>query len=114
VVGRADVTSSPHLYEAAEFRVIGEAKSVIAEFISARRKGCRRGTFEAAKFQVDVTKTPAPRYDLLKHRYYAEVGMQFSRECPFICEFCDIIELYGRVPPNEDQPADAPGTAEAL
>ena len=54
--------------------------------------------FEAEKFQVDVTKTPIPRFDLLKFDDYLYIGVQFSRGCPFTCEFCDIIELYGRVP----------------
>ena len=54
--------------------------------------------FEAEKFKVDVSKTPIPRFDLLKFDHYLHVGVQFSRGCPFTCEFCDIIELYGRVP----------------
>ena len=54
--------------------------------------------FEAEKFQVDVTKSPIPRFDLLKFDDYLHIGVQFSRGCPFTCEFCDIIELYGRVP----------------
>ena len=58
----------------------------------------REGTFESPKFQVDVTKTPVPRYDLLKFEQYLYIGVQFSRGCPFTCEFCDIIELYGRSP----------------
>jgi radical SAM superfamily enzyme YgiQ (UPF0313 family) len=41
---------------------------------------------------------PIPRFDLLKFEHYLYVGVQFSRGCPFNCEFCDIIELYGRVP----------------
>jgi len=49
-------------------------------------------------FSVDVTKTPIPRFDLLKFTDYAEITVQFSRGCPFQCEFCDIIELYGRRP----------------
>jgi radical SAM superfamily enzyme YgiQ (UPF0313 family) len=54
--------------------------------------------FVAEKFQVDVTKTPVPRFDLLKFEQYLYIGVQFSRGCPFTCEFCDIIELYGRSP----------------
>ena len=45
-----------------------------------------------------MTKTPIPRFDLLKFDDYLHIGVQFSRGCPFTCEFCDIIELYGRVP----------------
>jgi hypothetical protein len=48
--------------------------------------------------QTDVTRSPTPRFDLLKLEDYLHVGIQFSRGCPFNCEFCDIIELYGRVP----------------
>ena len=39
-----------------------------------------------------------PRFDLLKFDHYLYIGVQYSRGCPFTCEFCDIIELYGRVP----------------
>jgi radical SAM superfamily enzyme YgiQ (UPF0313 family) len=54
--------------------------------------------FEAEKFAIDVTKSPIPRFDLLNFDHYLHIGVQFSRGCPFTCEFCDIIELYGRVP----------------
>ncbi|MFK4509192.1 B12-binding domain-containing radical SAM protein [Bradyrhizobium daqingense] len=98
VVGGPDPTSSPHLYERAHFRVLGEAESVIDDFIAAWEGGARSGTFTAPKFQADVTKTPVPRFDLLKFDDYLYLGVQYSRGCPFTCEFCDIIELYGRVP----------------
>ena len=103
-VGGPDVTSSPHLYAKADFRVLGEAEGVIGEFVTAWEEGKREGVFEAEKFQVDVTKTPAPRFDLLKFDQYLYVGVQFSRGCPFTCEFCDIIELYGRVPRTKSTP----------
>lgn len=98
VIGGPDVTSSPHLYEEADIRVLGEAEDVIREFIEAWDRGVRSGIFEAARFQVDVTTSPIPRFDLLDFDDYFHVGVQFSRGCPFDCEFCDIIELYGRVP----------------
>jgi Domain of unknown function (DUF4070)/Radical SAM superfamily len=101
-VGGADITSSPHVYAKADFRVIGEAELVINDFVAAWRDGKRKGVFEAEKFQADVTKTPIPRYDLLKFKNYVYVGVQFSRGCPFNCEFCDIIELFGRVPRAKD------------
>lgn len=97
-VGGPDISSSAHIYAQADFKVIGEAENVIQDFIAAVRRGERSGTFEAEKFQVDVTKTPIPRFDLLKFHQYLYVGVQFSRGCPFTCEFCDIIELFGRVP----------------
>ncbi|MGA3309240.1 MAG: radical SAM protein [Xanthobacteraceae bacterium] len=97
-VGGPGVTSSPHLYQTANFRVLGEAEGVIDKFVEAWEAGTREGVFEAEKFQVDVTKTPIPRFDLLKFDDYLQIGVQFSRGCPFTCEFCDIIELYGRMP----------------
>ena len=62
--------------------------------------GGRAGpAFSAApKFQADVTKTPVPRFDLLKLDHYLYIGVQYSRGCPFTCEFCDIVGLSGRVP----------------
>jgi radical SAM superfamily enzyme YgiQ (UPF0313 family) len=98
VVGGPDVTSSPHLYSSADFQVLGEAEDVIKDFVAAWERGERSGIFQAEKFQIDVTKTPMPRYDLLKLEQYLYIGVQYSRGCPFTCEFCDIIELYGRAP----------------
>jgi hypothetical protein len=98
VIGGPAVTSSPHIYAKANFQVLGEAEGIIDKFIAAWEAGAREGVFEAEKFQVDVTKSPVPRFDLLKFDRYLHIGVQFSRGCPFVCEFCDIIELYGRVP----------------
>ena len=98
VVGGPDPTSVPEVYAAADFRVLGEAEGVIGAFIAAWNAGARSGTFEVEKFQVDVTTTPLPRFDLIEFKRYSYMGVQFSRGCPFNCEFCDIIELYGRVP----------------
>jgi uncharacterized radical SAM superfamily protein len=97
-VGGPDVSSSPHVYERANFRLVGEAEGEIDHLIDAVDSGSNEGLFEAPKFQADVTKTPKPRFDLLKFDQYLHIGVQFSRGCPFTCEFCDIIELYGRVP----------------
>src|SRR6188768_759344 len=97
-IGGPAVTSVPHAYRAADFQVLGEAEGIIDEFVAAWEAGARRGVFEAEKFTADVTKSPIPRFDLLNFDNYLYIGVQFSRGCPFTCEFCDIIELYGRVP----------------
>ncbi len=98
VVGGPDATSSPEIYESADFRVLGEAEGIFGKFIEAWERGERSGTFSAEKFKADVTTTPVPRFDLLNFKNYVQVNVQFSRGCPFTCEFCDIIELYGRRP----------------
>ena len=98
VVGGPDVTSTPGIYRSANFRVLGEAEEIMEDFVAAWRSGAEEGVFEAPMGQTDVTRSPTPRFDLLKLEHYLHVGIQFSRGCPFNCEFCDIIELYGRVP----------------
>ncbi|MGB8084025.1 MAG: B12-binding domain-containing radical SAM protein [Pseudolabrys sp.] len=104
VVGGPDPTSSSHIYAQADFRVLGEAESILNEFITAWNAGKRTGTFVAPKFQTDVTKSPIPRFDLIKFERYLYVGVQYSRGCPFTCEFCDIIELYGHLPRTKTTP----------
>ncbi len=98
VIGGPDVTSSRESYRRADFLVLGEAEGVIDQFVAAWSAGAKEGVFEGIKFQVDVTKTPPPRFDLLNLSHYLAMTVQYSRGCPFQCEFCDIIELYGRVP----------------
>lgn len=98
VVGGPDATSGPEHYTDADFLVLGEAEGVIQDFVAAFERGARSGRFQAEKFKADVTTTPVPRFDLLDFDNYVEVNVQFSRGCPFTCEFCDIIELYGRKP----------------
>ncbi len=98
IVGGPDVTSTPDIYSGANFRVLGEAEEIMEDFVAAWRSGAEEGVFHAPMGQTDVTRSPTPRFDLLKLEDYLHVGIQFSRGCPFNCEFCDIIELYGRVP----------------
>ncbi len=98
VVGGPDATSTPEIYEAADFRVLGEAEEIMGDFVAAWNTGARNGVFRSEMGKTDVTKSPTPRFDLLKFAHYLHIGVQFSRGCPFNCEFCDIIELYGRVP----------------
>jgi hypothetical protein len=47
--------------------------------------GLIRARFEGKKFQVDVTKSPIPRFDLINFKHYLYVGLQFSRGCSFRC-----------------------------
>jgi len=97
VVGGPDATSSPEIYAAADFLVLGEADDLMRTFAEDWLNGVRKGTYRSVTFP-DVTRTPVPRFDLLQLDAYLHIGIQFSRGCPFRCEFCDIIELYGRVP----------------
>jgi radical SAM superfamily enzyme YgiQ (UPF0313 family) len=77
--------------------VLGEAEGVVDELVADMRAGRVKGTYRAAAFP-DVTGTPVPRWDLVDVRHYVTMPVQFSRGCPFDCEFCDIVAMYGRVP----------------
>lgn len=97
-VGGPDVSSQPEAYAGADYVICGEAEKVIDDLVQAWREGRTGETFVAEKSSVDVSCTPVPRFDLVSRSDYSYFSLQFSRGCPFTCEFCDIIELYGRVP----------------
>jgi len=96
-VGGPYATTSPHEVESADFLVLDEGEITLPMFIEAIQRGDRSGTFRSAE-KPAVTETPIPRYDLLDLTAYDNMSVQFSRGCPFQCEFCDIIVLYGRKP----------------
>ncbi|MEO0986954.1 MAG: B12-binding domain-containing radical SAM protein [Cyanobacteria bacterium J06639_14] len=99
-VGGPYPTALPHEAEAAgaDFLVLDEGEITLPMFVAAVEQGDRTGTFRANGEKPAITETPIPRYDLLAMDAYAEMSVQFSRGCPFQCEFCDIIVLYGRKP----------------
>jgi radical SAM superfamily enzyme YgiQ (UPF0313 family) len=97
VVGGADPSSQPHLYRKAHTVVVGEGEEIIPRWLDAWRAGRPYGVFKEES-KPDVTMSPTPRFDLLDLADYGAINIQYSRGCPFNCEFCDIIELYGRKP----------------
>lgn len=82
----------------ADYLVLDEGEITLPMFVEALERGEKSGTFRADGEKPDVTQTPIPRYDLLDLEAYDNLSIQFSRGCPFQCEFCDIIVLYGRKP----------------
>ncbi|MGE5425045.1 MAG: B12-binding domain-containing radical SAM protein [Syntrophothermus sp.] len=97
VAGGADPTSQPALYETADYLVLGEGEVTIPLFLEDFRKGMPSGKYVSAE-QADMLQSVVPRYDLIRFGNYIMIGMQFIRGCPFNCEFCDVIELFGRTP----------------
>ncbi|MBK8481768.1 MAG: B12-binding domain-containing radical SAM protein [Proteobacteria bacterium] len=96
-VGGPDCTCSPEVYAAADLRVAGEVEAVVDALVEAVRER-RRGALVRAEDFPDVHTSPVPRFDLLRLERYLHVGVQFSRGCPYACEFCNVIELNGRRP----------------
>lgn len=98
-VGGPYPTSVPHEIEnaGADFLILDEGEITLPLFVEAIERGETSGIFRTTE-KPDVTSTPIPRYDLLELDAYDSMSVQFSRGCPFQCEFCDIIVLYGRKP----------------
>ncbi len=94
------VTSVPEKATEAgvDFLILDEGEITLPLFVKALERGETSGRFSANGDKPDVTQTPIPRYDLLDLQAYSDMSVQFSRGCPFQCEFCDIIVLYGRKP----------------
>lgn len=97
VVGGPDPTSQPELYVSANAVVVGEGEASIPIWLAAWKAGRPEGKF-AADTTPDITQSPVPRFDLISFDDYLHVGLQSSRGCPYNCEFCDVIELFGRKP----------------
>lgn len=99
-VGGPYATAVPQEAQAAgaDYLILDEGEITLPLFVEAIQQGQPSGVFRANGNRPDVTTTPVPRFDLLKLDAYDNMAVQFSRGCPFQCEFCDIIVLYGRKP----------------
>ncbi|WP_017297127.1 B12-binding domain-containing radical SAM protein [Nodosilinea nodulosa] len=106
-VGGPYPTSVPQdaLDAGAQFLILDEGEMTVPQFLEALSRGDTQGVFRSLE-KPDVSQSPRPRYDLLQRDAYLMMAMQFSRGCPFNCEFCDIISLYGRKPRTKE-PAQA-------
>ncbi len=98
VAGGPYVTTDPDAGADADHLVLGEAEEILPELARQLERGLAPTRVSALERRPDVTQSPVPRFDLLEVDRYASVGVQFSRGCPFQCEFCDIIEIFGRKP----------------
>jgi radical SAM superfamily enzyme YgiQ (UPF0313 family) len=77
--------------------VIGEAEEIMPQLIEDMTRRALRHIYQASG-RPDITRAPIPRWDLINFRHYVTMPAQFSRGCPYDCEFCDIIIMNGRVP----------------
>ncbi len=96
-------TSMPEVLQEVDvdYLILDEGEITLPMFVEAINKGETSGIFRTEE-KPDVTNTPVPRFDLLDFDAYDSMSVQFSRGCPFQCEFCDIIVLYGRKPRTKD------------
>jgi radical SAM superfamily enzyme YgiQ (UPF0313 family) len=83
--------------EVADHVLVGEADEVFPGIATALEQGTAHALYRIID-KPDMTRSPVPRFDLLHRNKYTSMPIQFSRGCPFQCEFCDIITIYGRRP----------------
>ena len=101
VAGGPAATATPGAFPEADHVVLGEAEGRIAGLVAALEAPGRpapRVLSPDDGGRPGLAGAPVPRFDLLRLDRYASLSVQVSRGCPFRCEFCDIIEMYGRVP----------------
>ena len=85
-----DLKSADHIF-------IGEAEPTFSGFLEDLANGNARRVYEANE-RPSLDQTRVPDFGLAEMHQYSDMCVQYSRGCPFNCEFCDIIEIYGRVP----------------
>ncbi len=97
VLGGPYVTTSVDSLPAADHIFLGEAETTLPEFVRDLEQGEAK-RFYQAKERPPLSATPIPDFRLAPLKHYSAMSVQYSRGCPFQCEFCDIIEIYGRLP----------------
>ena len=95
VAGGPLFTAHPEDYAEVDHLVLNEAEATLPRFLEDFERGRAATRYSSDEF-LGLERTPAPRYELLDMQRYATMNIQYSRGCPFDCEFCDISVLFGR------------------
>jgi radical SAM superfamily enzyme YgiQ (UPF0313 family) len=101
VAGGPYPTSSFEKIEGVDHFVLDEAECSLPGFLRDLERGEARHVYRAES-KPSLSLTPLPRFDLVDVSLYESMPLQFSRGCPFDCEFCDIIEMFGQKPRTKD------------
>ncbi len=95
VVGGPDPTISPRAYEGLDIDCLclGEGENTVPQLVKDLEAGRLRKFYRCSELP-DLKDSPIPRFDLINHRDYLYVGVQYSRGCPYNCEFCNVTDLF--------------------
>jgi len=102
VAGGPLFTTGYEEFDGVDHFVLGEAEITLSPFLEDLEKGCAQHIYTSNQ-RPDITKTPIPMWSLIDMKKYASMNIQYSRGCPFNCEFCDIIILNGHKPRTKDK-----------
>ena len=97
IVGGPMVTCEPERFDHCDHLVLNEAEQTLPAFLDDLQNGCPQHTY-SDETKPSLDQTPAPRWDLIKLRHYGSMCLQFSRGCPYDCDFCNVTALFGKQP----------------
>jgi radical SAM superfamily enzyme YgiQ (UPF0313 family) len=90
-------TSSAELYQNIDYLILNEAEITLPQFLKDLNEGKPKHIYTSEDW-AEITTTPLPLWDLVSMNNYTSMNLQYSRGCPYDCDFCDITVLYGRKP----------------
>jgi len=102
VAGGPLFTTGYEEFDGVDHFVLGEAEITLQPFLADLAKGCAKPVYTSGK-RPDISQTPIPMWSLINMKKYSSMNVQYSRGCPFNCEFCDIIILNGHRPRTKDK-----------
>ncbi|HEX2972254.1 MAG TPA: radical SAM protein, partial [Tepidisphaeraceae bacterium] len=97
VAGGPLFTGTQEQFSEVDHFVLNEAEVTLGEFLADLEKGCAKRVYKTEQM-ADLCQTPAPMWELADLQRYVYAGVQYSRGCPYNCEFCNVTALFGRKP----------------
>ncbi len=102
VAGGPLFTTGSEEFDGIDHFVLNEAEITLPPFLQDLEKGCARHIYTSEQ-RPNISQTPVPMWSLINMKKYSSMSLQYSRGCPFNCEFCDIIILNGHKPRTKDK-----------
>lgn len=97
VAGGPLFTAEYESFDDVDHFILNEAELTLPPFLDDWQKGCAKRIYTTSEF-ADIQQTPIPKWDLINLKRYATMSVQFSRGCPFNCDFCNVTALFGHRP----------------
>ncbi len=95
VAGGPLFTSEHNQFEDVDHFILNEAELTLPGFLEDLENGCPKRIYTTTQYP-DIRETPAPQWDLIDMKRYASLSIQYTRGCPYQCEFCDVTALFGQ------------------